>query len=399
MAEALLSSPSSSRPLTRNDNFRLLCACASVRLDEKQAARIANWNYAAFDWSGFVQLAEHHGVLSLVASNLAQHSPDVPADIAQSLRSAYAENLRRNLWFAGELARILRHFEKRHVRAIPYKGPMLAQSAYGDLGLRSFSDLDLLISPGDFVSAKRALGEIGYHPSQELAPAVEHLFLRTGYERSLDGAAGRNLVELQWNLLPYLYAVEAQDGDLRIEDLITRARRVSLGGAEVPCLSPEDSVLVLCLHAAKHLWTRLIWLADIAESLRASELDCARVVHRARAMGIARIVGVNCWLAERLLGAAIPAAASELVAQDPEVVNLGEEYATRLARSATYNFESSEYFRDVWKLREHSRDRGRYLWRLAWTPGTGEIAAIELPKIFFPLYRVVRIGRLLRKLV
>lgn len=398
MAEALLSPPLSSRPLTQKDSFELLCACVSARPAPAQVAQIANWNYAGFDWSSFLQLAEHHGVLALVASNMAQRAPEVPADIAQSLRSAYAENLRRNMWFAGELSRILEHFETRHMRAIPYKGPVLAQSAYGDLGLRSFSDLDLLIPPADFEPAKRALGEIGYHPSQELAPAVERLFLQTGYERSFDGAAGKNLVELQWNLLPYLYAVDAQAGDLRIGDLLARAGHVSLGGAEVPCLSPEDSLLVLCLHAAKHLWARLIWVADIAESMRLPELDCALVVRRARAMGILRIVGVSCWLAERLLATAIPAAASELVERDSEVAEIGEQYASRLTRSATYNFESGEYFRDVWKLRERSRDRGRYLWRLAWTPGPGEIAAIELPEIFFPLYRVVRIGRLLRKL-
>ena len=75
-------------------------------------------------------------------------------------------------------------------------------------GLRSFSDLDFLISPADFERAKQALAEIGYLPSANFAPAVERLWLRTGYERSFDGAAGKNLVELQWALLPRFYAVD-----------------------------------------------------------------------------------------------------------------------------------------------------------------------------------------------
>ena len=184
-----------------------------------------------------------------------------------------------------------------------------------------------------------------------------------------------------------------------VEDLLARAGRIRLGAGDVPCLSAEDSLLVLCLHAAKHLWTRLIWIADIAESLRAPDIDFALVVRRARALGIARIVGVSCWLAERLLGAAIPAPAREVIEHDPEVPKLGEEYAARLARASTYNFDSTEYFRQVWRLRERPSDRCRYLWRLASTPGPGEIAAIELPESLFPLYRVVRIGRLLRRLV
>ena len=85
----------------------------------------------------------------------------------------------------------MQHFERRQLRAVPYKGPVLAQSAYGDLGLRSFSDLDFLISPADFERAKQALAEIGYRPSTELTPAVERFWLRTGYERSFDGAGGK----------------------------------------------------------------------------------------------------------------------------------------------------------------------------------------------------------------
>ena len=136
-------------------------------------------------------------------------------------------------------------------------------------------------------------------------------------------------------------------------------------------------MLVLCLHGAKHLWMRLIWVADIAGSLRVPGIDFAAVVERARTLGIARIVGVSLWLSERLLGAG---------------------FATRLARAAAYDFESVEYFRQILKLRERPGDRWRYLWRLTWTPGRGEVAAVELPERLFPLYCVVRIGRLLRKL-
>src|SRR5208283_980210 len=204
---------------------------------------------------------------------------------------------------------------------------------YGDVGLRSFSDLDFLISPPDFERAKRILSEIQYRPAADLAPPVERFWLKNGYERSFDGADGKNLVELQWALLPHFYAVDACRGELSMENLLQRAGRTTVGGCQVLCLSPEDSLLVLCLHAAKHLWTRLIWLVDIAESLRASELDCALVVRHARAMGIARIMGVSFRLAERLLGAAV--AARALIARDPEEARLSDEFAERLCGAAT----------------------------------------------------------------
>lgn len=376
-------------------------------MSPERRERIANWNLSALDWSEVLRQAEYHGVLPLAARNLIEHARGLTPEVERSLRSGYETNLRRSLWFAAELARIMKHFERRQVRAVPYKGPVLAQSLYRDLGLRSFSDLDFLISPADFDRAKQALAEIGYLSSGEVNPAIEsptaeRLWLRTGYERSFDSAAGENLVEVQWALLPHFYAV-----DLRVEDLRARAGKTVVGEREVPCLSPEDSLLVLCLHAAKHLWTRLIWLSDIAETLRSysgtdsgtQTIDYSLVFSRARAVGIARILGVSFWLVKNVLRAPIPKPAEEMIAADPRVPALGSEFAARLARGATYDFESTEYFRLILKLRERRGDRLRYLWRLVWTPGAGEIAAVRLPEALFPLYRIVRIGRLMRKLV
>jgi len=397
MTELLLSSPASSAP-QRDDEFEFLCALAGAELAPERLERIANWNRSALDWSEVLRLAEHHGVLPLAARNLIEHARGLPAEVERTLRSAYDANLRSSLWFTAELARIMQHFERRQLRAVPYKGAVLAQSLYRDLGLRSFSDLDFLISSADFERAKQALAEVGYRPSADLTPAVERLWLRAGYERAFSSAAGKNLVELQWALLAHFYGV-----DLGVEDLMARAGRTVVGGCEVPCLAPEDSLLVLCLHAAKHLWTRLIWLSDIAETLRtqsqAQTIDYSLAFAQARALGIVRILGVSFWLVKNVLRAKLPQAAEDMIAADPRVPALGAEFAARLVRGASYDFESTEYFRRILKLRERRGDRWRYLWRLVWTPGVGDVAAVQLPEALFPLYRIVRIGRLMRRLI
>ena len=374
--------------------FEFLCALAGAELAPERIERIANWNLSALDWSEFLRLAEYHGVLPLVARNLIEHGLGLPPEIERSLRSAYEVNLRRSMLFTAELARITQHFERRQLRVVPYKGAVLAQSLYHDLGLRSFSDLDFLISARDFERAKQALAEIGYRPSVDLTPTVERLWLRTRYERSFDGAAGKNLVELQWALVPPFYGV-----DLRVEDLLVRAGRTVVGGCEMPCLSPEDSLLVLCLHAAKHLWMRLMWLSDIAETLRTQTIDYSLAVSQARALGIARILGVGFWLVKDVLRAELPKPAEEMIGADPRVPALGREFAERLARDVAYDLESTEYFRLILKLRERRGDRLRYLWRLVWTPGVGDVAAVRLPEALFPCYRIVRIGRLMRRVV
>ncbi len=382
---------SSTAPQSK-DEFDLLCALAASELTAGRQERVANWNLSAIDWNEFLRLAEHHGVLPLTARNLMGYGRGLPPEVGHLLRSGHEANLRRSLRFTAELARIMQHIECKGLEAVPFKGPVLAQSVYGDPGMRSFSDLDFLISPADFDQAKHALAEIGYLPSAEIRPAVERLWLRTGYERSFDGAAGKNLVELQWALLPRFYAI-----DLDVQELVARAGRILVGGCGMPCLSREDSLLSLCVHAAKHLWTRLIWLCDISETLRTQSIDYSLVFSRARALGVARILGISFWLVKNVLRAELPSEAEKMIAADPRVASLGSVFAERLARGTGYGFESTEYFRWILKLRERRRDRWRYLWRLVWTPGPGDVAAVELPEPLFPLYRIVRIGRLIRK--
>jgi hypothetical protein len=191
-------SPTASSPrLQGSDEFQFLCALAGAELAPARIERIANWNLSVVDWDQVFRLAERHGVLPLAVRNLTEHARGLSSEINRALRSAYDANLRRNLWFTAELTRIMQQFDRAHLSAVPYKGPALAQLLYRDLGLRSFSDLDFLIAPADFEPAKRALADIGIRPAADIAPAVERLWLRTGYERSFDSAAGKNLVKLQ----------------------------------------------------------------------------------------------------------------------------------------------------------------------------------------------------------
>jgi len=50
------------------------------------------------------------------------------------------------------------------------------------------------------------------------------------------------------------------------------------------------------------------------------------------------------------------------------------------------------------RLRERTRDQLRFAARLALTPSVGEWQSVGLPAPLFPLYRVVRLFRLAKRL-
>jgi hypothetical protein len=162
--------------------------------------------------------------------------------------------------------------------------------------------------------------------------------------------------------------------------------------------SPEDLFLILCVHAAKHVWGRLIWLYDIAQIATRTNLDWEWIESQAGNLGIERIIRVTVLLTSSLLQAEIPVPWRSRFLGDSAAQGLAQEIRSVMARGSQYNVESVSYFGLMMRLRERRVDRLRFLWRLIFTPGPGDWGAIPLPGPLFPLYRLVRLGRLASRL-
>jgi hypothetical protein len=366
----------------------LLVACCAVGNEATADANRQTLLDRGIDWPRLIQLAEHHGVTPLVYQAL-RGTGSVPPSTLEALGNHYQGNARKNLQFTAELFRVLTCMELHSIPAIPLKGPVLAETVYRGLALRDFSDLDVLVRRQDVLKAKEAIGTLAYAVSTQLSEAEERAYLANGYEYTFDGPAGRNLLEIQWDILPRFYAVDFDCGEF-----FRRTRTVTVCSREVRTLSPEDLLLTLCVHAAKHAWGRLYWLRDIAGAVQSQSIDWTGLERRARKSGVACMVGVSLLLAHRLLHADVPESVRNLWNANPEIERLSEEVLRGLPDAEACNSESLQYFRLMRRLRERGSDQVRFLLRLAFTPGPGEWGVIRLPAGLFPLYRVVRMFRL-----
>ena len=88
-----------------------------------------------------------------------------------SFGSPFIENSLHNLFMTGELFKLLDLFGAHGIGAIPYKGPTLAALAYGNLALREFDDLDLLLPERDIPRARDLLIAQGFRPGYTLTRA------------------------------------------------------------------------------------------------------------------------------------------------------------------------------------------------------------------------------------
>jgi hypothetical protein len=341
------------------------------------------------NWQAVLGFADANGTSSLLYRSLLPVANLVPPAVVESLRRTHESNAHKSLFLARELIRVLDFANAIAVEALPYKGIVLAEAFYDDIALRGAGDLDVFVRKRDFTRMKNALPDLGYIARNPVPEIYEQDYLASGYECSFDGAAGKNLLELQWALQPHFYAV-----DFDMDSLFARAVPATVGGREVRTPSPEDLLLLLSIHAAKHIWSRLIWICDIARILRRQDLDWDWIQSRSREIGVLRILYINLLLANRLLEAPLPATLKSAILADGIASSIAGEVEESMLAGVAYDTQHVSYFRMMLRLRERPIDRIRFLWRLASTPGPGEWQAVRLPQPLFPLYRVIRIGRL-----
>jgi hypothetical protein len=362
---------------------RLLLLCARPRIGDAARAEIAAL-LDAVDWKVAVETAEAHGVTALVLARLSALGLDVPAEIVAAGATYLERQTARNAALTDALKRVLVALSERGIDAIAFKGPVVAQLAYGDPALRRYRDLDILVRAADADAACEAMAALGFRNADTFTPAQRAAFRRYSGQDIVfsDGVA----VEPHWALAPRTLSLQ-----INHDALFARARDIVLAGVPVRCLGAEDLVTVLCLHGSKEQWTRLLWIADLAHMIAVSpELDWEVLLTRAREQGCLRMVLVGLALAAALLDA-LPAAAARAIAADREARALAEWAASRLfdpdrADPSIYTLTAFRL-----RMRERTADRFRYVARTVATARDIHFSLLRLPDALFFLYTPLKL--------
>ncbi len=379
--------------LSRPEHELLLC-CAHARKDASRTVRIKALLAGEIDWNYLYNLAKRHSILQLFYWQLKESAPETASpEHLRRFKDNYRDNAARNIFLTGELVRLLKNFAAGGIEAVPYKGPALALAAYGNLSLRRFVDLDVMVRKCDVACAIELLEQQEYQTQIPLSPSQLSMLLRTQHNLPFTREQGRLMVELHWEVASHNYA-----RGLQAEVLWERLQTLTINDVEVSTLSPEDLLLSLCVHGTKHLWDRLAWICDVAELINSHPmLDWEIVFGKARESGYVRMLLLMLRLASDLLDVKIPDDVSEQAFADRDAARLAEQVATRMFESDAYKaiglFENMRFNLVV---RKSWAEKGRYL-QLMLTPTDGDLTMTALPKSLAFLYYFLRPFRLLIK--
>jgi hypothetical protein len=386
--------PSTESPATDlRPEVELLLCCARTHIDSTNARRIRALVQEGVDWGYLTAMACRHGTLPLLNRGLNATCPDaVPEAVLAQLREHFEANARRNLFLTGELLRLLHLLDAHGIVAVPFKGPVLAETVYGNLALRQFIDLDILVHERHVPQAEDLLISQGYRLWAGQAEAQERARPSPAYEYTFMNGDKSVTVDLHWEIMnghiPF---------PLDLERLWDRLESISLGGTTVYNLGPEDLLLILCAHGSKHgpiPKGRLIWICDVAELISVyPELDWARVTKRASQLGSQRMLYLGLFLARDLLGTILPEEIWEKVEADPVVASLAAHVRAHLFAAPAALGQGAGRYAFYLRMRERWRDRMSCLYHLvrdrdkltpnardrAWAPLPGALAFLHYP--------------------
>ncbi|WP_145947072.1 nucleotidyltransferase family protein [Paenibacillus sp. Y412MC10] len=249
----VLNTSSSSLP----EELRLLL----LLVGETRDSSISTFDITNINWDLFLDLVDHHRLYPLVYVQLNKLiDSNIPMEVVNALQVKYQQNTFHMLHLCAEMERVINKLVDNGLRALVLKGPVLSESLYGDLSLRTSKDIDILISIDDLEHVRNQLINLGYVFKSDLPPILNEWKWRWHHIACIHPQKATQ-IEIHWRLS------HDSGNEPKFEELWNRKRVSSLTKTPVFFLGTEDLFLYLVTHGARHGWFRLRWLVDIDRML------------------------------------------------------------------------------------------------------------------------------------
>jgi hypothetical protein len=263
--------------------LELLRGCGFARAYDQQELQAA------------LALAEEEHVLPWAAAQLRARADTLPPAIRERVAEVERAAAIEGFFWSAELKSVLHAFAERGIPVVPLKGPSLAGRVYGNAALRPSRDLDLLVARADWARAEAALEGMGFVAGETDDHHRPWSRQTTKLELHFDAE----------NPLAF---------DFRVAGALERARPAEFHSEPCRLLAPEDELLYLCLHAARHRYERLSFALDLR--LAFEKLATEEWQPRAEVAELSGLIALGLAMARKLephlrVGASFEATKSE----------------------------------------------------------------------------------------
>ena len=333
--------------------------------------------------------ASAHGLVPLLHKHLSGVADLIPGHFLSRLKRESVANSQSVLHLIGKQLRVYKLFNEHGIPVALFKGPLLAQMAYGELSLRQAGDIDILINRQHFDHARLLLESLGYamYPQLTVAQLASHLNNHCEIQFMRDDWF--TVVDLHWDLAPrsFVFGVKG-------DEVMSRLQSVPFAGAMVDTFDAEDSVLYQSMHGAKHLWRRLERITSLAEILRSTpDIDWNILLDRAANAHAVRILALGLRLVENFSDVLIPSHVLSTLDSDGTMRRMAQSIREQIF---TFDNAVDSTETNLYNLRIMDRKRDALIsaLRAIFVPTLPDWQALALPPSLHSLYYAFRPLRL-----
>ena len=278
--------------------------CAALSGDQKARSAIFKSEYSGVGEDALWKFSEYEGSSCIVASAL-RGELELPERWAKS-----AEVIETKLTlYLEQLDRVAAALAEKDIPLVALKNSGIARGIYKDLAGCPMGDVDVLVRPSDFREAHAVMLELGYKMDDRSPFQVEDIDeaeLHGGSEYTYELSDGSTLwFELQWR--PVAGRWIQPDQEPPADELM--ARSVPIEGSAARLLSPEDNLLQVSLHTAKHSYVRAPGFrlhTDVDRIVRGCAIDWDAFCDHVEKIRVRTAVYLSLSIPAELFGTPIP---------------------------------------------------------------------------------------------
>ena len=341
------------------------------------------------NWEELISLSQNHGTLSIVYKKLSLLEAGlIPEEVLSKFKMIYLQIVRFNMIQANQLIKVLSLLDQNKIKAFPIKGPVISQQAYGDIGYRTFQDLDLLINPEDFIRTYDLLTSEGYEPAIRFSEKWKKLWKK--FRRDVEFRNGKTLIDLHQR-----FSQGNSSFDLTHEQ-IERTGTIEILENKIDVLSLEDTIIYLCINGTKDGWNKLRMVSELSFIIRSNpDLNWELIIDDSKKRGILQMVLSGLKFVSEILSDSLPDIIYSGIQKDERVKALSDKYIS--GSFLQYPDEKDpSIVRSIFKSLDSTFFKIKFLTYYLITPGAADLKAMKLPDFLSPLYYIMRLVRLLR---
>jgi len=381
-------------PKEHRREIELLLLCARPRLDAAAVQEISFFADKSLDWGYLVETAFSHKLHLLLYRSLKKACPkSVPVEYLKKLDRAYVTNSIRSLLFSGKLLSILKLLEENSILALPFKGPVLSEMVYGDLALRQFGDLDILVDRQNALEAIQIFEDHGFRPEINLNQKQMVAYAAKKNSIGLLSSISGLTVDLHWEMSGgYTFY------PLLLNSMEQNLVHAAIAGQKVRRPCTEDLLVYLCLHGTRDFWKYMESLSSLAGLIQSTEeMDWMRIEALAKRMRCERILRLGLFLAWDLFNVYLPEDIVKMVEKDFKLPGLASTVYKNLFKENNGSGESeinSKFSMFHLRARDRWSEKIRYGKHLIFGATAQEWTHVPVPAKLSFVYNILRPVRL-----